>query len=375
MLTNCLDVAHYARSMGAKLDVKSAVDLARSVHDDINRFHTWNHRRTEGQIAAVADYTTGTVSISQGSTAATFSGATLTAAMITRHIQIGGSGRWYAFYSIDTGAGTAVLADPWEGSTVTGEDFIIRQRYYRLPPDFDKADVAKESGGNQIVWWRSRDEFEMAMGDISASGNVQHIVPAGATTNVLYETGTVTLTFGSATMTGSGTTWTQARDEKRRVRFPLFTKQGDFTAVLVNSTTDITLSRVWREPTVSSVSYQIDPVGEPLVELYPSPGDGNQSLRFYYFRTIPPLYLETEVPSWSPELSNVWKQATTLRALTADPEVWHRKFSILMSEFMKRNGYEMGQIVRSRSWGTSSDAPPSNLPWNYPARWFAGGHR
>ncbi len=369
MLANVQTVTDYVMTMTkGQLPRDFVKDVTRDTYSIIQRYHTWDHRKMEGQITAVADYTTGTASITQGSKNLTFTGATLTQAMITRHFQVSASsvgGRWYGFYSINTGAGTAVLLDPYEGANVTDGAYVIRQRYYRYPPDFARSDVAKETAGMQVVWWRNRAEFEQVWPSIEATGQVYHLVPAGVSRTVLYNTGTVTLTNQSTTVTGSGTSWLEARDGGRRIRFLLHPKLGDFTVYQVNSTTELVLDRPWPLETLGAQIYQIDPIGEEMVEPFPSPAEGNSSIRFYYYRVPPPLFLETDTPDWRAELSEVWKSVALLYCTNSDPISRAQMLSQIMGDFMKSQGFEATEVVPSRAWGCGPQAPGSNLPWNF----------
>ena len=366
MLANVQTVARYAQQSGAKQSPSMLLDIARETAMQIERYATWDHRLMEGQIAAVADYSTGTCSITQGSTALTFTGATLTQAMITRHWQPSGTGgRWYQFSSINEGAGTAVLLDPFEGSDLSLASYTIRQRYYRLPPDFDKAAIQKETTGNQVVRWWNREDFEAAYPTISATGQVWNLIFAGSSRTVLYNTGTVTLTLNSASVTGSGTSFLQARDLGRRFRPLLHPEMGDFTISAVGGTTSLTLDRAWTKGTCSAQLYQIDPIGEMMVEPFPSPAAGNSSIHFYYYAVPPPLFLEIDQPRWPMEMNQVWKDATVLRCMTQDPDIWESKFSALMGAFMKRTGLEANRVVPSLPWGVGPGGNRSNLPWNW----------
>lgn len=377
MLINLQGCTDYAMQLRVPQPRPFVLDVAREMYTRICRAHTWDWRYTEGQIDSVADYTTGTVAITQGSTTVTFSGSTLTAAMITRHFQVDGTaGRWYQFYSINTGAGTAVLLNPYEGATVTAATFTIRQRYYRLPPDFDKSAIAQESTGMQVVWWQQREDFERMWPEVQATGQVWNLVDAGRSRTVLYNTGTVLLTNGSTTVTGSGTSWLQARDQNRRFRVPLYPKMGDFKVRSVTSTTELELDRPWTMPTTGgSQVYQIDPIGEPMVELFPAPSSGNSSVMFYYYAVPPPLYNEIDMPIWPVEMGDVWREAVVLRCMTADPSVFQQKFSELMGEYQQRTGSQANQAIPAMPWGVGPQSGGTNLPWNFGQYQILGGPR
>ena len=85
-----------------------------------------------------ADYSTGTVSITTGTNALTFSGSTLVANMAFRWIQIpapNGDNQWYQIQSVNVGASTAVLYGNYGGPTVSSQAFIIGEMSV-LPEDY-----------------------------------------------------------------------------------------------------------------------------------------------------------------------------------------------------------------------------------------------
>jgi hypothetical protein len=371
-------VYNFVQAHSPRLTDTLVLEHVREVPSMIARFHDWDWLRTTGQITAVADYTTGTVAVSQGSTAVTFTGATLTNAMITRHFQAGATdgsaGRWYQFRSINTGAGTAVLVDPYEGDTDADATFCIRQRYYRLPPDFRKAEVGKESSGHMVVFWHDRAQFEAQWSTISASGQVMCVVPAVASPTTLYDTGTFAATTGSPTITIATGVVNEARDRGRRFVAPQFPWLGDFTIIAVSEGGNTyTLDRNWNEMTVSGQGfYQVDPSGEPQVELFPAPSSGNSSVQFYYYRNPPALYQQTDYPTWPAEMNEVWKQAALLRCFAPKPSDFEAEFGVLMSSFMRRQGFQSNVLIRAGKWGIGTSLPVTNLPWNFPATPLSG---
>lgn len=74
------------------------------------------------------DYTTGTVAVTNGSPNVTFTGSTLVGDMGNMWIQFAlplGDGNWYQISSVNVGAGTAILLNPYQGPTSSGISFII----------------------------------------------------------------------------------------------------------------------------------------------------------------------------------------------------------------------------------------------------------
>lgn len=82
----------------------------------------------------------------------------------------------------------------------------------------------------------------------------ERIVDEFIITAAPYETGTATVTNGSATVTGSGTSWTSAMVGRR---FGLSAAGPWYRISAVGSSTSLTLDRVYNETTTSGTNYSI----------------------------------------------------------------------------------------------------------------------
>lgn len=97
----------------------------------------WDERKKEVILTTVAPYATGTVAIANGSTTVTFTGSTLVAGMVGRKLTLGLGGPFYRISTVNTGAGTAVLARAFQEDTVTASAFTIYQDEYDVASDVD----------------------------------------------------------------------------------------------------------------------------------------------------------------------------------------------------------------------------------------------
>lgn len=86
-----------------------------------------------------ADYTTGTITATNGSAAITGSGTTFTAAMVGRYLKVNNDGYWYEIASY-TSATSITLKRKFQGTTVAGASYTIGEMPI-LPENFHKLPV------------------------------------------------------------------------------------------------------------------------------------------------------------------------------------------------------------------------------------------
>ncbi len=98
----------------------------------------WSQLRSFGEWLLPAPYTTGTVSITNGSTTVTGAGTAFTAAMAGRQIMMASQGvPWYDITAVNVGPQTLTLDRAYSGPDLTLEEFEIAQVYIDTPADFD----------------------------------------------------------------------------------------------------------------------------------------------------------------------------------------------------------------------------------------------
>ena len=114
--------------------LRGFVQTVNEVVEDIRRKNkSWSFWYKQGQIALIAEYTTGTVTATNASTTITGSGTTFTSGMVGRKIRIA-DGEYYtvATYS----SATSITIDvAYAGSTTSGATYSIYQDAYDLPSD------------------------------------------------------------------------------------------------------------------------------------------------------------------------------------------------------------------------------------------------
>ncbi len=222
-------------------------------------------------ITTTTPYATGTVDVTNGSTSITGTGTAWTAGLVGGLVQIGdGSTTVYTVTAVS--GGTSLSITPaYAGATASGLSYSIPVGVYSMgTADFTNGSTALT--GNGTLWVPGhvgaliQRTGETAVYRISAFTDSSHvtIAPAYAGTTgaaaqftlapMSYSTGTVAVTSGGATVTGTGTTFAATHVGG------LFVVAGDTTAYTVTAFTNattITISPVYGGATASGLGFTI----------------------------------------------------------------------------------------------------------------------
>ena len=112
--------------------------ILQDVHRDIATAFQWSQRRREALIQTVAPYSTGTVSLTAGSSTITGSGTAWTASMVGSAIAVAPENSYFFVQAVNVGAQTLVLGDAqgtlvvWNGASAAGQTYRIFQHQYLL---------------------------------------------------------------------------------------------------------------------------------------------------------------------------------------------------------------------------------------------------
>ena len=99
-------------------------------------YSEWSALRKESEFVIADTYDTGTVTVTQGSTAVTGSGTTFTAAMVGRQFIVEGIAPFYTVATAPTST-SLTLDREFGGTTAAGASYDIVQVYQDVPSDFD----------------------------------------------------------------------------------------------------------------------------------------------------------------------------------------------------------------------------------------------
>lgn len=251
----------------------------------------WRAIRTSSYITTVAEHTTGTVAVTNGSTTITGTDTAWTSAMTGRKFKIADDDEIYTFTYVSATSGT--LDKNYLGTTDTGASYTIFQDSYSLASDFQRmlpygnkrGLYYFDDGDRYYLEPRREDEFFDQKSDdpddplyywIDHKNNKVLFDPPPDTARYIhyeyiptlsqlteYTTGTVSINNNSTTLTGSGTDFTNNVATTDYVRLD---DDGDGAGSVwygissVDSATQITLSSAYAGANATAENYTISKV-------------------------------------------------------------------------------------------------------------------
>lgn len=174
---------------------------------DFSSRHEWPWREKTDVFQTIQNYTSGTVSVTNNSKTVTGVNTVWTSAMEGRYIKLDRDQELYEIATINSATSLTLRQNYIEG-TGSSLGYLIWNRYYSLPPDVPQ--------NNQLILWRYPYKSKsVARNELHPSflQPYQQGFPAAWTfgkvnrVNSRYNTGTVTVSNNSRTLTGTGTSW------------------------------------------------------------------------------------------------------------------------------------------------------------------------
>lgn len=169
----------------------------------------WSFRWKNYRIVTDVDYATGTVEATNGSRTVTITGGTFSASHVGWHITFPGDTvqSWYKVQTLSSSS-VVILDAPYQGTTGSGKQFILRHFDYVLPTEpWDLANVNVTSD-NRVLKIFEPSSLDILGPTPLYKGYPEAISIYGSDsfpTN--YSTGTVSGSVNSQILNGSGTTW------------------------------------------------------------------------------------------------------------------------------------------------------------------------
>lgn len=268
------------RPSGASAD-QLVKDIIHSRRLECASRHNWSFMLREGVARNSGGYRDGVCTVTQNSRTLTLTTGTLPNPCAGFHF-MPSSGTTERYRIVTRSSGTvAVLDRPYEGDTKTGLACIIWDPYCLAPRDLFRWKSLRFEYGGKVVPYEDGAYFDAYWPDPrNLATDVSIATIAQPSTAARYETGTVTLTKGSATVTLATGTWPEWCTD-RHLKF-----QGEpelYKVKTRDSDTQVTLTRAYGGKFAgSSISYELDPPGCIQLEVM-GPMEDQYTLKIRYY--------------------------------------------------------------------------------------------
>jgi len=152
-----------------------AQEFVKNAYTDAIRSHYWSELRQDEKILFPTQYTTGTVTVTNGSaTVAASATAVWTTSMLYRQIAVGGISPWYTIIAVDTtpGACTFTLDRTYGGASESGASYIVGQFYMEFPSNLLVLEKIRDrnNGWYLVTQWYTQEYLDRVDAKRTSSG-------------------------------------------------------------------------------------------------------------------------------------------------------------------------------------------------------------
>lgn len=230
--------------------------------------YRWSFRWRSYRIVTDTDYTTGTVTLTNGSRTVTGAGTTFLSSHVGWHIYFTGDS-YQNVYRIKayTSATELELDVPYQGTSGSSKAYVLRHLDYVLPTEiWDFGTIETTVDGRPFGLTDPSAHYTISTASLSTGSPVSASIQSSDFTPTTYSTGTVSGTINTNTLTGSGTSWLDNVYPGDLITIGSYT----YTVETVLSDTSIRLYN-YQQVTSSDVTYEIRrQFGRVIRILYPS---------------------------------------------------------------------------------------------------------
>ena len=244
-----------------------------------------------GVILTADDYSTGLVTVNNGSVTVTGNASTVwTSSMVGRKIRIGSDKPYYRIIAVG-GVNSITVDNPYQGTSVVNSSYDIYKDEYRLRPDLDKQKMARQLQNGVPMMDLTPKLLDTMVPTPQNFADPLYISVIGTNLDT-YTQGTVT-TNGSI-ITGIGTAWTSVEGLGRmsHIRVGTSTTGAVYTIKSVDSDTQLT---VYDTTTNAANSVYEIKLNNIMVQVYFIP-NASRILLYRYFRQPEPLINDQDIP-------------------------------------------------------------------------------
>jgi len=296
--------------------------------------HNWIYRKRYGQITLIPRYTTGTATVAKydgtnedSARTVTFSGASLTSAMVGRFVRFQDGDMWYRINYIS--GSTAYLDSPVSDVTSGAKTFEIWNRFYYL-----KSDVAEFLDFGR--WANGRLEYNPDLMDRYTDLSKESDAPSSFDVsgvdllNDAESSGTLSITKDSNLATVSGVNLLSSGYDTGDI---CNINDTDYVIKRVDSNTRLILFNYWKDESLDSVAFTLkknNPIG---FEFY-NPPDDYVSTPYVYLGRAYDLVHETKDHILLPDnfVPAIISRAQSFALRDLDDNKWTSLLSVYAAE-------------------------------------------
>lgn len=340
----------------------------------VYQWHDWPYYIVESSIQTVADYSTGTVAINNGSKTATITTGTVSSNWVNRKIRIGSEKPYYKISAVDTGLNTVTLLNPYQGTSVAASTFEVYRDEYYLASDVDKYKTLRQMQNGVPLLSLTPTQFDKLLPAPQNFADPLYEVMTGTLLRK-YTTGTVSASGN--TITGVGTSWLTGDLVEGLGNMSLIRIGSNvYTIKSVDSDTQITTYESLTTAGAGS-TYEIT-LNNIRIQLYFVP-NASRMVYYRYFRMPTPLANDYDIPDMPHEfhwlliygaLSFVYLQKGDINKAQQESE--SRFLNGLEMMKMKLGTFAPDRVYRRRSVDKLrrtrfEGVEASNYDWRYSA--------
>lgn len=276
----------------------------------------WPFLWTTHWFQTIAPYETGTVTATDTSKTVTGASTTFTSAMVGRKIRFEDETAYYTIAAY-VSATEITLDQPYSGTGGSGLEYSIFKDEYMLRADLDQQKKIRQSDNGYALFSLSASDLDDNYPANQGYGDPAFDVYTGRAVKT-YSTGTITLTSGDRTLTGSGTSWLSAEGVSKGTKI----KIGS-SIYTVNTVDSDTLIELYEAPTanVSAGTSYTAILDNAVVQLGVSIPDSVQTY-YYRFQRIPAVM---DADNDVPDMPHSMHPLILLRML---PTLWRHRGNI-----------------------------------------------
>lgn len=261
--------------------------------------------------------TTSTVTVTINSATVTAAAAAFTTTWIGKVIVVSGHDRPYHIKSVESTT-SLTLESKYRGASGSGKSYEIADAVIMLPWDCREIMRIRYSN-NAWMKVKERRDFEDENSNPTSVDDPEFIVLWEKSKSAFYSTGSVAVTNGSATVTGSSTGFVAANV----IAGMFFKKAGDsdvYEIDTVDSATQLTLKDNYIGTTSSGSAYQVEPVPVKRILIYPYNETADQ-LELVYWKRIKHLMNDNDTSEMPDDEALIWGVVVAMEGIAPDMNV------------------------------------------------------